>query len=126
MDKVNNEEVEVSAWNGGDEALSVIPQPSDSIKEFKDIRFNEHPVVKKPAVQAIIRFPNGQEVSIIGGGDFNGVLPNAMYGDGVKTFEAWCRTDGSEPIAYSNKADVMKLIKKVRAYEKDMIKREEL
>ena len=102
----------------------VIPQPSDSIKEFKDIRFSEHPVAKAPAVQAVIKFPNGQDVSIIGGGDFNGMPFH--YGDGVKTFEAWCRTDGSQPKSYASKEDVMKLIKKVKAYTKGMLKREEL
>ena len=106
------------------DVLSVVPQNSDSIKKFEDIRFNVHPVAGSPAVQAVILFPNEQEISIIGGGEFNGMPMH--YGDGKKTFEAWCRTDGSQPKSYVSKEDVMKLIKKVKSYKKGMIKREEL
>ena len=118
MDKVNKNEVnQKSAWDYGGEIKAVKPQPGCTIKEFKDIRMNDHPVVGPPSIQAVITFPNKQEISIIGGG-------MGQYGDGKDTFEAWCRTDGSQPESYLDQDGVMKLIEKVKSYGKDMIKRE--
>ena len=117
MDKDNKGQI--SSWNYGGKIKAVKSQPGCTIKEVKDIKLHAHPDAGPPAIQAVITFPNKQEISIIGGG-------MGQYGDGKESFEAWCRTDGSQPESYQSKDDVMKLIEKVKSYEKGMIKREKI
>jgi len=83
-----------------------------SVKTFKDLEFKDHPMVKsaKEAIangadmeeyakarQAIVKFDNGKELSVVFGSVF--------YSNGVDTYEAM-EYDGCEPRGYLTKEEV--------------------
>jgi len=55
----------------------------NKVKTFDDLVFKPHQnTFMVNAVQAVMEFPNGHSVSVVGGG-------RGLYGDGVSTFEVW-------------------------------------
>lgn len=55
----------------------------NKVKTFDDLVFKPHGNHwNVGAVQAVMEFPNGHCISVVGGGQ-------GLYGDGVNTFEVW-------------------------------------
>jgi hypothetical protein len=57
------------------------------IYTFEDLEFKAHRVIPE-AVHALLEFPNGTNVSVVGGRSSSG-----LYGNGVDTFEVWYSDD---------------------------------
>lgn len=64
-----------------------------------------HPVVPN-AIQYIGIKPNGQTISIVGGG-------KGLYGDGINTFEMW-DFDEEEPRGYLNKEKINEYLSNIK------------
>jgi hypothetical protein len=69
------------------------------IKTFDDLKFAPHQVVPG-AVRAFMKFPQGQWISVVGGGK------SSLYGDGKTTFEVLSSKNEEEPFGYQTKDEV--------------------
>lgn len=58
-----------------------------TLKTFEDIVFKPHKVYPNSKM-ALIKFPNGHSLSVVGGRPTSDMW--VLYGDGVTSFEIWC------------------------------------
>jgi hypothetical protein len=65
------------------------------IYTFEDLEFRAHTVIPE-AVHARLEFPNGTNVSVVGGRSGSG-----LHGNGVDTFEVWY-SEEEEPRGYQD------------------------
>lgn len=64
---------------------------------FEDLEFKPHSGIPN-AVHAFLEFPNGTNVSVVGG-------PYSLHGDGVNTFECWY-SEEDEPRGWQSKYQI--------------------
>jgi hypothetical protein len=82
------------------------------VKTFDDLEFKPHEL--KGAVHAVMTFPNGHRISVVGGG-------RGLYGDGVNTFEIWRSCDGDVK-GHLTKDDVTDQMLELQSMNKDVPK----
>lgn len=73
------------------------------IKTFEDLRFTPHRVVPG-AVHAFMELPQGQLISVVGGGK------STLYGDGRTTFEVLSSRNEDNPLGYQTKDEVSSIM----------------
>jgi hypothetical protein len=73
------------------------------IKTFEDLKFTSHRVVPG-AVHAFMEFPQGQWISVVGGGK------SSLYGDGKTTFEVLSSKDEDNPLGHQTKDEVSSIM----------------